>query len=142
MKIEDMLECLLASQEAVKNCHEEMMAQLGSLATQMDVFEETSNKMNQEKIEARIETGQESKEAKIKNGLEEVKVMDLEASPEETEVAEHQKVPYEEAAMDTMGALEDQYGDWCLAVRCRRWPKKQTLGDGGSQQKSAATHTQ
>jgi hypothetical protein len=48
--VEEMLECLLASQEAVKTCHEEMMAQLGSLATQMDVFKETSDKMNQEKM--------------------------------------------------------------------------------------------
>jgi uncharacterized protein Yka (UPF0111/DUF47 family) len=58
MKIEEMVECLLASQEAVKNCHKEMMAQLGSLATQMDVFEETSDKMNQENMRPGIKGSQ------------------------------------------------------------------------------------
>jgi hypothetical protein len=39
----------------------------------------------------------------IKTGLEEVKATDLEASPEEVEVvAEHQKAPDEEAAVETL----------------------------------------
>jgi hypothetical protein len=33
--------------------------------------------------------------------------MDLEASPEEVDVAEHQKAPDEEATVETIGALED-----------------------------------
>jgi hypothetical protein len=75
-------------------------------------------------VEARTETGQESREAKIKTGLEEVKATDLQASPEETEVvAQHQKVPYAEAAVETIGALGDRYGDQCLAVRHSRWLK-------------------
>jgi hypothetical protein len=62
----------------------------------------------QEKTEARIETSQEQMEAEIKTGLEEVKAMDLEASPEEVEViAELQKVPDEEAAVETTGALKE-----------------------------------
>jgi hypothetical protein len=32
----------------------------------------------------------------------------------------------------------DQYGDWHLAVRCRRQPKKWAQDDGGSRKKLAA----
>jgi hypothetical protein len=59
-----------------------------------------------EVMEARIETGQEPGEAESKTGLETVKVMDLEANPEEVEaVAEHQEVPNEEPAVEKIGAL-------------------------------------
>jgi hypothetical protein len=51
-------------------------------------------------------------------GLEEAKATDLEANPEEIEaLVGHQKVINEEAAMETIGALEDRYGDRRLAVR-------------------------
>jgi hypothetical protein len=62
-----------------------------------------------------------------------------EANLEEIEVVvERQKVLNEEAAMETIGALMDRYGDRHLAVGCRRNLKKRTQGDGGSRQKLAA----
>jgi hypothetical protein len=51
----------------------------------------------------------------------------------------HQEVPNEEAEAETVGALEDRYGDWHLAVGCRQQPKKWTQDNGGSWQKLAAT---
>jgi hypothetical protein len=53
-------------------------------------------------------------------------------------VAKHQEVPKEEATVETIWALEDQYGDWHLAVGHRRQPKKRNQGNGGSRQKLAA----
>jgi hypothetical protein len=49
----------------------------------------------------------------------------LEANPEEIESkSAHQEVPKEVAAMETIGALEDRYGDQYLAIRSHRQPKK------------------
>jgi hypothetical protein len=43
--------------------------------------------------------------------------MDLEANPEEIEsIAKHQEVP-NEPAIEIIGALKDQSGDWHLAIR-------------------------
>jgi hypothetical protein len=53
-------------------------------------------------------------------------------------VAEHQEIPKEEAAVESIGALEDRYGDRHLAVGHRRQPKKRTQGDSGSRQKLVA----
>jgi hypothetical protein len=62
----------------------------------------------------------------------------MEANPEEMKsVVEHREVP-KEAAVGTIRALEDRYGDRHLAVECRRQPKKQIQGDGGSRKKLAA----
>jgi hypothetical protein len=59
---------------------------------------------------------------------------------EETESKpEHQEAPKEEAAVETIGALEDWYGDRYLVVGGRRQPKKRTQGDGGSRKKLAVT---
>jgi hypothetical protein len=44
----------------------------------------------------------------------------------------------EEAAVETIGALEDKYGDRHLDIRRRRQPKKRTHGDNGSQHNLAA----
>jgi hypothetical protein len=81
-------------------------------------------KANTEEMKAILE------EIKIvmETGLEEVKAMDLEANPEEIDaVAEHQEVPNKEAAVETIGALEDQSGDQQLAVEYqnlqKRWNK-------------------
>jgi hypothetical protein len=53
-----------------------------------------------ERMENRIETDQEPKEAKIKTGLVEVQAMDLEANSEEKQaIVEEQEVPKEEAAV-------------------------------------------
>jgi hypothetical protein len=78
----------------------------------MDVFEERLNKMD---------------------------TTDLEANREKSEAAAVlQEVFNEEAEMETLGELEDRYGDQRPAVRRRGWPKKWTHGDGGSRQIMAA----
>jgi hypothetical protein len=60
----------------------------------------------------------------------------MKANPGELQsVAMHQKVPNEEAMVETIGALEEQYGDRHLAVgRCQQ-PKKRTQGNSGFQKK-------
>jgi hypothetical protein len=64
-----------------------------------------------------------------------VKVTDFEANPEEKEsLAEHQEVPNEEASVETIGALDDKYGDRHLAVGCLQQPKKLTQGNDESWQ--------
>jgi hypothetical protein len=64
--------------------------------------------------------------------------MDLEANPEEIgALAEHQKAPNEEAAVEAIGALEDRYGD-----RRITWPEKRTQGNGGFCQKLAVDYGQ
>jgi hypothetical protein len=61
----------------------------------------------------------------------------LEANSEER-VSEHQEVPKEEAAVESIGSLEDRNRDQHLAVgRCRRQPKKWSQGDGVSRQRLA-----
>jgi hypothetical protein len=69
--------------------------------------------------------------------LEKTEVMeDLEANPEETESeTEHQEVPNEEAAVETVGTLEDRH----LAAERHRQPKKQTQSNSRSQKKLATT---
>jgi hypothetical protein len=65
--------------------------------TEIRQFKEELNpltEVNLGKMEARIETSHEPREAKIKSGLEEVKATNLEANPEKVQtVAEHQYVP-------------------------------------------------
>jgi hypothetical protein len=82
-----------------------------------------------------MKASQETMEA----NQEKLEATDLEANLEEIEaVAEHQEVRKEEAAVRTVGALEDRYGDRYLVVVCRRQLKKRTQGDGGSQKNLAA----
>jgi hypothetical protein len=47
-----------------------------------------------------------------KKGLNKTDATDLEA------VAEQQDAPKEEAKVEIIGALEDRYGDWHLAIGC------------------------
>jgi hypothetical protein len=63
-------------------------------------------------------------------------VRKMEANREKPDaVPEHQEVPNEEAAVETIGALQDRYGERHLAVG-RRWqPKERIQGDGASRQK-------
>jgi hypothetical protein len=62
------------------------------------------------------------------------------AIPEEIEVvSERQKVPNEEAAVETIGALEDRYGDRHVVVGRHRQPKKRTQGDSISRTYSSKT---
>jgi hypothetical protein len=58
------------------------------------------------------------KEVESKTNLE-MDTMVLEANREMSEaIVEHQEVLGEEAAVETIGALEDRHGVWCLAIRC------------------------
>jgi hypothetical protein len=67
--------------------------------------------------------------------LEKMDTTDLEA------ITVRQEVP-KEAAVETIRALEDQYGDRYLAVGHHRQPKKWTQGNGRTQQKLAAAQGQ
>jgi hypothetical protein len=51
----------------------------------------------------------------------------------------HQEVPKEEAAVETIRAVEDWCGEWHLALGHRWQLEKRTQGDGGSRKKLAAT---
>jgi hypothetical protein len=63
----------------------------------------------------------------------------MEANWEEKEALEKQRdVPKEYAIVETIEALEDQYGNQHLAIGCRWQPKKRAQGNGGSRQKLAA----
>jgi hypothetical protein len=82
-------------------------------------------KASQEKIEAMVEVC-----------LEKTELMDLEANPEIIESeSEQQEVPKEEATVETIGALEDPYGNRHLAIGSHRQLKEQTQGDRGSRKK-------
>jgi hypothetical protein len=52
-------------------------------------------------------------------------------------VAVHPKVPNEEAEVETVGPLEDRYGDWHAAVGRHQQLKKWTQGYRRSQKKLA-----
>jgi hypothetical protein len=82
---------------------------------------------SQEQMKVLLNAGHEELMAIMKAGLEEMK-----------SIAEHQEVPKEVAAVETIGALKDQYGDRHLAIGRRQQLKKRTQGNGGSQKKSAA----
>jgi hypothetical protein len=84
-----------------------------------------------------MDARQERTEASMKSWREEMKACPekRDAIPEETDVAaERQKIPKEEAVVETIGAMKDRR----LAVRRHGRPRKRTQGDGGSRQKSAA----
>jgi hypothetical protein len=96
------------------------------MKARMDVFREKLDKMDvamkagQEKMDTRIETGQEQMEARIKTGLEEMNATESEANERKMEsMVEHWVVPNEDATEETIGALEDLFGDQQPAVRCQ-----------------------
>jgi hypothetical protein len=101
--------------EGTKNCREVMEAYLG-------------------KIETRIETGQEPREAESKTVLEKVKATELETVPEEIEVVvAHQEIPNEEAPLETIRVLKDQCGDQRLAKgywNAKKWRMKNDVVHG------------
>jgi hypothetical protein len=72
---------------------------------------------------ARMDSRVEKMEAAVDAFEERFKKMDIKdlmANREKSEiVVEQQEVPKEEAAVKTIRALEDRYGDRHLAVRCR-----------------------
>jgi hypothetical protein len=157
MEMEQMTACLLAEMNAmgekmdsnrdrmegkieaeIRTTQVKTDAKMESLASWMDVNQEHSV-AGLEKIKAMVEACLEKMEAYpigMEADQEKLKVTDLEANPEEMDVmAERQKVPNKESAVETIKALEDRYGDWCWAVRRHRWPNKRSQGNGGSLQK-------
>jgi hypothetical protein len=102
--------------ENVKNNPEKTKVSLEEMEAAVVVFEECSDKMD---------------------------TMDFEPSQEKPDtVAEHQEVSKDEVAVEIIGALEDRYGNWHLAVgRCRQ-PKKWTQGNDVSWKKLAAARRQ
>jgi hypothetical protein len=136
--MEQILEFLLAGQE-------EMMARAEAKTDTnkeiMDAWKEKLKAMMEaclKKPEAKTETGHEPMEAEIKPDLEEAKAKESEVNLEEVEaVAEHQEVHTEEAVVETIEALQDQDGEWHLAVGHHRQLKKWAQSDGESWQKLA-----
>jgi hypothetical protein len=64
----------------------------------------------------------------------------MEANPEEMKsVAVHEKVPEEEAIVETFGGLKERYGDRHLIVRRPGLPKKRNQASGGSRKKLATS---
>jgi hypothetical protein len=62
--------------------------------------------------------------------------MNLEANLEKSEaIVEEQKVPKEEAVVQTIGTLVDRYGDWHLAIGHCQQLKRRTHSDGSSRKK-------
>jgi N-acetylglutamate synthase-like GNAT family acetyltransferase len=105
------------NQEKMVNRQEKMKAQAASFASQISA--------NQEELKAMLNACLEK----------------MEANPGELHsIAVHQKLCKEEAAVETIEAMEDRYGDWHLAVGCHQEPKKGTQGDGGSQKNLATAH--
>jgi hypothetical protein len=67
----------------------------------------------------------EELKATVETNQEKVNATDLESNPEEKEVlVECHEVPNDKAAVETIGALEDRYGDQHLAIGCHRQPRK------------------
>jgi hypothetical protein len=63
----------------------------------------------------------------------------FEANREKSDaVVEHQEVPKEEVAVESVRGLEDRYGNWHLAVGHRQQLKKWIQGSGGFWKKLAA----
>jgi hypothetical protein len=76
---------------------------------------------------AMLDTHYERMMAKIDSQLEKT-----EATEEIESKAEHDRVPKEEAAVETVRALKEWYRDQHLAARRRGQRKKRTQGNGGS----------
>jgi hypothetical protein len=90
-------------------------------------------------MSTKAKTNPEKTMVGLEERLNKMDTTDLEANREKSECgSEHLEVPKKEAAVETIGALEDRYGDRHLAVWHRRQPKKRTQRDGGSRQKLAA----
>jgi hypothetical protein len=84
-----------------------------------------------EQILERLLAGQEQMKGLLKAGHEELMAIRKASMEEMKSVEEHQEVPKQVAAVETIGALKAQYGDRHLAIECRQQPKKWTQGDGG-----------
>jgi hypothetical protein len=83
-----------------------------------------------ERMMAMMDSHLEKMEAMVNVFEERFKKMettDLEANPEERESkAEHEEVPKEEAAVQSVRALKERYGDWHLAIELSQQLKKRT----------------
>jgi DNA repair exonuclease SbcCD ATPase subunit len=94
-----------------------------------------------EKLVAKMMADLDAYQEKMAAWLEEMKDDRKETTPcqevaksysEEMRSVVHQEVPKAKAVVETVRALEDQYGDWHLDVGHRQQPKKWTQADGGS----------
>jgi hypothetical protein len=110
------MECLQAIMDDIKasqertisktHAHQKRMeANMNAWRNKMKAHREATEAYT-ETAEARIETDQEPTEAEIKTGLVKVEAM-----------AEQQEVPNEDAAVETIRALNDHSGDRRLATR-------------------------
>jgi hypothetical protein len=113
-KIKTVQEKMDAIQEKVDNGHEEMKAQVSSLASRIDV--------NQEEMKVMLDACLEKMEANL---------------GEMQSVAVHEEVPKEEVAVIIV-ALKERHGDRHLDLGRRQKPKKRTQDHGGSWKKLAA----
>jgi hypothetical protein len=81
----------------------------------------------------RMDSHHEKMMAIMEACLAKMEAVDLEENPDGIKSeSEQQEVPKVEAAVKTIRALKDQYGDQHLAMGCHRQPKKWTQGDGRS----------
>jgi hypothetical protein len=72
---------------------------------------------NREKMVAKLDAHHERMMARMNSQLENTEATDLEANPEEIQSkTEREEVPKEEAAVETFGALKEQYGEQHLVV--------------------------
>jgi hypothetical protein len=118
---------------------EHLMAKMQDIIDSFVVNMRAEIKAAHEKMMVIIKAGLEEMEAAMETNKGEVNATDFASNPKEKEAVEkHQDVLNEEAAMETIGTLEDRYGDRHLAVGCCRQPKKRTHGYDGSWKNLAA----
>jgi chromosome segregation ATPase len=138
-RTEVMRERLEAKIEANHEDMADLKTQTGCLDSSIDIYQEKADAWLAEMKTWRKETMacQEATEACLEKT--EASLERKERTPVETaRVAAYPEVPNQGAEAETVGALEDRYGEWHLAVGRRQQPKKRTQDDGGSRQKLAA----
>jgi hypothetical protein len=121
----------------MKNNQAKMAANLNEIRAGKELLKEMLAKIeaHHERMMARMNSQLEKMEACLgKTGD-----IDLEASPEEIMFeVEHEEVPKEAVAVETLGARKKQYGDRHSDVWRHRQLNKQTQGVSGSRKKLAA----
>jgi predicted dinucleotide-utilizing enzyme len=97
----------------VRASHEKLMVVMKAGHKELMAIMET----NQEKMMAKLDAHHERIMARMDYQLEKIDTTVMEASREKSEaIVEQQDVPKEGAAVETIGALEDRYGDWHLVI--------------------------
>jgi hypothetical protein len=155
--MEQMMACLLAEMKTSQAKTDASLKEMKEFsAGQEHLKEEMLVKMetNQERMDPKLDAHHEWMIARMDSQLEKMEAAvdvfeerfnkmystDLEANQEKSEaVAEQQDAPKEEAAVETIEALEDQSWDWHLAIGCLQ-QLKWTQGNGVFQKKLATDH--